>query len=413
MVAVIRSFSTLLLLVCLIHCQHAETVQQATYGVVRTDFEIAIPVTGTLKASKATPIQIPPQIRSSQTISWLAEESSKVKAGDIIVRFDSTQYEIQTEEVQNQIAKLDITTRETDRDLSMQRTAIKGQAQIVEQEKDVAKKYSPKDLSIFSKSEIIDAAIDLDFLEAKETYYSWKGGKFEQKADAEMGLLEVKRSSVNMRLEQAQEALNVLEIKAPHDGVFVIEKNWRGEPVRVGDRVWGGFKIGKLPDTSNLEVQGFVLESEASGLAEGLRVELALDAHPGFSYSGTVNMVSPLAKPRERRSPIKYFEVTIQLDETNLNHMRLGNRVKGNIFVEKQTNVIAIPNQAVFQETRNGEGEAQGPEQAYWVYVLNGKRPERRSVEVGKRSITRTVISSGLQEGERVFLSKPEWEETN
>ena len=59
--------------------------------------------------------------------------------------------------------------------------------------------------------------------------------------------------------------------------------------------------------------------------------------------------------------------------------------------------MITVPNQAIFVV----EGTT-------WVYVADGGGFDRRSVELGLRSVSRTVITEGLEEGEAIALVNPE-----
>jgi len=190
-----------------------------------------------------------------------------------------------------------------------------------------------------------------------------------------------------------------MEIKAPHDGLFIYERNWRGEEPRVGSNVWRGMKLGKLPDLTLLEAKTYVLESEAGGLKENLPASIVLDALPAVTYTGKVTTIDKIAKSigrEEEKSPLKYFEVKVTLDKTNPEVMKPGNQVKGFIFVRKQEDVIAVPNQALF--FNNGEA---------FVQVKRSSGTGKRPVEIGARSITRTVITKGLEEGEEILLANP------
>jgi len=194
-------------------------------------------------------------------------------------------------------------------------------------------------------------------------------------------------------VDQYREALNSLEIKAPHDGLFIYEKNWRGEKPRLGMTVWRGMKLGKLPDLNRMEAKVYALESEAAGLKSDLAAEVVLDAAPGETFSGKVTTIDSLAKPLERKSPLKYFEVKITLGTTDPQLMKPGSQVEAFIFVQQERDVISVPNQSL---TFN-EGQA-------YVNVKKSAGVEKRKVEIGARSLTRTIITKGLTEGETIFL---------
>jgi multidrug efflux pump subunit AcrA (membrane-fusion protein) len=69
----------------------------ATYTVAKTSFVRRVTAEGNLRAVKATRLVAP---RGSgrmgpMKIAWLATDGTVVKAGDVVVRFDSTEYDKQ------------------------------------------------------------------------------------------------------------------------------------------------------------------------------------------------------------------------------------------------------------------------------------------------------------------------------
>ena len=72
----------------------------------------------------------------------------------------------------------------------------------------------------------------------------------------------------------------------------------------------------------------------------------------------------------------------------------------GRRVVAEQDDAIAVPNQALFFE-----------EEKAFVNVKNGSGFEKRPVELGIRSLTRTVVSNGLEEGDKILLGTPPEEE--
>ena len=107
----------------------------------------------------------------------------------------------------------------------------------------------------------------------------------------------------------AARSLRSLRITAPHDGILVHERNWRGETPFVGDTVWPGQKIAEIPELSDLEAKVFVLEADGAGLEPGLGATVTIEGRPGEAHPAKVSRVEPLAKPRGWGSPVRYFEV--------------------------------------------------------------------------------------------------------
>jgi HlyD family secretion protein len=370
--------------------------------VKKGNFEIVISGVGQLEAVKATPISVPPQLRGRQTLAWLAAENSYVKVGETVARLDANWYNEQILNEEFDISKLNLEIQKKQIELEKEKSDLEGQVNITAIEKDLAGIYGAKDESIYSKNKILEDALDLEYLAVKSQHYEKKKIQLTEKARTELQLLQLKKRTHEVKLQQYQKSLGSLDIKAPHDGLFIYERNWRGEEPLVGSNVWGGQKLGKLPDLSLLEAKIYVLESDAGGLSENLPASIHLDASPSVNYTGKVTTIDKIAKAlgnNQEKSPMRYFEVRVTLDITDPETMKPGNQVKSLFFVQKQEDVIAVPNQALFYEKDKA-----------FVQVKHSNGTKKRPVEIGARSLTRTVVTSGLEEGEKILLANPQKE---
>ena len=134
-------------------------------------------------------------------------------------------------------------------------------------------------------------------------------------SSAERALGEIDAGKAQLKVQIAEKGLRSLRIPAPHDGLLVLERNWRGEVASVGDTLWPGQKVAEVPDLSKLEAKVFVLEADGAGSRQGQQARFAIEGRPGEEYEATVSRVEPLAKTRDWQSPVKYFETTLSLDE--------------------------------------------------------------------------------------------------
>lgn len=360
-------------------------------------FEIKIPAFGELQSVTSTPLATPPQLRGRQTIAWIAADNSMVKQGDAVVKLNTIYYVEQIKVEEANIAKINLEIDQKKRQMQKEKSDIQGQIGVTSIEKELADIFAARDERIYSRNKIIEDGIDLDYLKEKERHYKKKGTKLERKTQAELQLLLSKRKAVQTKLDQYKEAMNSLDIKAPHDGLFVIEKSWGGEKYRVGMDIWGGEKLGTLPNLDRMEAKLFVLESEASGLKDKLPVSLTIDLEPARNFSGRVIGIDTIAKPLDKESPLKYFEVKASLDITDKVLMKPGVQVKASILVNRREHVICVPNQALLFE----QGKS-------FVYVKTARSMKKKQVEIGERSLTRTVIVKGLAAGEKVLLGNPQ-----
>jgi hypothetical protein len=142
-----------------------------------------------------------------------------------------------------------------------------------------------------------------------------------------------------------------------------------------------------------MEVEAFVLEADAGGLAPGLSATVALEADPSTVYKATVKAVDSLAKPRIRDVPINYFSVTLSLERTDTSRMKPGQRARVTLMLDQQ-DALAVPRQTVFEkEGRNV------------VYLGSGF--EERAVKLGPSSPGLVVVEEGLREGDVIALRDP------
>ena len=86
-------------------------------------------------------------------------------------------------------------------------------------------------------------------------------------------IIEVEVQKAAESIRRAQKGLNALSLTAPHDGVLTIRRRGWGDTWRVGDVVYRTMSVADVSPVDNMEVEVFVLEAEAAGLAKGRKAE--------------------------------------------------------------------------------------------------------------------------------------------
>ena len=378
-------------------CARPASSAMAVLQVQKADFEVVLPAFGELQAAKSTPIVVSPESRFAlQTIAWMAPEYSMVKGGDVVIRLASTELPDLLRAEDAEVAKLRLEIAQKERQLEKEKSDLAGQISVTAIQRELADVYAARDETIYPRNKIIEDAIDLDYQKIRERYYEEERKQLEKRVAAELQLLQSKLAAHEVKIKQFRDQLSHLEIRAPHDGMLIIARQWNGEKYRVGMTAYSGLKLGALPDLTVMEAKVFVLESEASGLKEGLPVTLRLDYEPGRPFSGKVAGIDTIAKPLTEDSPLKYFEVRVGLEATEPRLAKPGVQVKASIFVEKLAGVIAVPNQAIVYEGDKA-----------FVMARSSRRFQRTPVETGARSLTRTVVTKGLADGAQILLGTP------
>lgn len=367
-----------------------------TYVVKSGDFVRTVTAEGNLKSAESTPLSPPRDLPGALKIAWLEKDGAPVSEGDVVVRFDPTDFEdalvagsVRSRNVENRMFGTGTSAQATRENL--QRDSA--QAQL---EWESAQNFQLTDEDIFSRRELIESMIDGDLALEKKEYAEDMIDVRQRLSRADRELLEIEKRKATLELDKAQKGLSALEIRAPHGGVVVFERDWRGELPTVGSTVWGGRAIAEIPNLDKMEAEVFVLEADAGGIAAGQKARVTLDSAPGRTFEGIVKRVDALARPRIRGVPVQYFGVIIEMDRTEPELMKPGARVNATIILEESENAIAIPRQALIEL----DGKTV-------VYRERGGKFEPVEVEVGSTSLGRAVVTSGLESGDRIALTDP------
>jgi len=365
------------------------------HEVRREQFVHRIHTEGTLVAAEATQLGPPPTSRRAMTIAWLAPDGSRVAEGDVVVRFDPSELEKNLEEGENEQAQTDsrISTQHVREDSAIRN--LERDADVAELELDYAREFQSRDPSIYSRVDMIESEIDEELAVERKDHAEDVREIRGELAQIELDLLAIERRKAEMKVQQAREGLEQLEVRAPHDGIFVLKKVW-GRTPEVGQSVWGGNAVAEIPRLEEIEAEVFVLEADAGGLETGLPAQVTLEAHPGEAFEGTVRQVDALAQPRFRNVPVQYFGVKVELARTDLAVMKPGQRVRAVLLLGERDDAITVPRQAIFAS----DGRTV-------VYARRGSAFEALEVEIGPASLGRVVIDAGLDAGEQVALFDP------
>lgn len=388
-----------MLLLALGGCGSETAPDGIAFTVVTDDFVVRVRAEGQLVAAESQPITLPPSVQMPMTLAWIVPDSTRVEAGDVVARFDGDTYLREQEKAAVEMSRLDLRRDSKSLELDSELNRIATGVREVELERELAERFPVLDERLYSRNEIIDALADLGFLEAQETFFRWREDNHARRSQAELGLLAAQREGHAQRHALQTSALEQLEVRAPSAGIVVRERNFWGELTEPGQVVFPGLAVARIPTPGAVEARVFVPESDASGLAVDQRVLLRLDALPGRPIQGRVSSVDTVASTRDRQSPVKYFGITVQLDEVDDAVMRIGNRISAEVIVAERRATLTVPVQALLED---GDGR--------WVQVVNGRSTERRAVSIGARSTTRVEITDGLQPGDRVALTRPAME---
>lgn len=369
-----------------------------TFVVAEDTLARRITAEGNLKAVKATPITVP---RSGgnmgmMKVAWLAPDGQHVKQGDVVVRFDRSQPEKKLRDGQ---ADLDAASARLAAEQVKGKVAVSARdtaATLAQQELEQTQQFQTKDREIYSRNQIIESEIDEKLATARKDHAEKTKQVERNLSRSKAGLIAVEQQKAKLAIQHAQKALESMEIRAPHDGLFVVARNWRGESRKVGDTLWPGQVVGELPLLEQMEAEVFVLEVDGSDLAEKLPAQIVIEARPELVFEGKIKLVDKLAKPRIDDVPVQYFAVTVELARTDPALMKPGQRVRATLQLD-EARALVVPRQAI----QNKDGKN-------FVYRRTARGDfESVAVELGAATSGRVAVTTGLVAGDQIALRDP------
>jgi HlyD family secretion protein len=370
-----------------------------TFVVTSADLERRVTAEGFLEAEKSTPISVPTEAQSGVKIGWLADDQSAVKQGDVVVMFDPTEFEETLRRGTDSATRSDNRIEKSTTGAAAVSRGLERDALFAQLELETARRFSRRDEDVFSRFERIESELDEALALERKEYADQVRGIRNDVARAERELLEIERRQAELKISQARSGLSALKVEAPHDGIIVLKRDWRGDVPTVGSTFWPGRPIAEIPALDSMKAEVFVLEADAAGIAAGQKARVVVESASQRSFAATVTRIDKVAKPRQRGVPVQYFGVTLKLDEHDGGVMKPGARVRASIELDSQKSSITIPRQAVFD--RKGEKIA---------WVRRGEEFVAVPVSITGATTGRFIIGGGLEPGDVVALTDPERE---
>jgi HlyD family secretion protein len=370
--------------------------------VRRVEFVDYVEIHGQVKALRSRTLFAPPSAGDLQILK-IAANGGKVKKGDVLVEFDASTLRQKTAQDQS---------------------ALKSAQAGIEQARAAARLKEEQDLTDSMKTRFDAEAARLD-ASKEEILSAIDGAEAKLKlADAERKHIEAEaklkadRSTAVADLASKQKkcdqaafdakqdelALASLTLRAPSDGVVVIQGNWRAAgpmsgptPFKAGDRAWPGAALIDLPDPSTLRIEGRIEEADRGRLRLSQSVNIRVDAVPDRTFTGKVDEISSTAStdfsggwPFPRN-----FTVGISLDSSDP-RLNQGMGAVARVAVDRVPNAIVIPGAAIFRKAGRTV-----------VYVRHGSRFDELPVQVARRSGDDALIAKGVDVGQQVALRDP------
>jgi multidrug efflux pump subunit AcrA (membrane-fusion protein) len=272
------------------------------------------------------------------TISFMAPEGRKVKAGMPILKFDPQQLMTQLRdksnalnEKQKQLEKQEIVAREV-----MAELRLKEQEAVADLDKARLKADIPVELLAnrdYKENKLLLKQAELTLVLRKAELE-----KEQRVQDTEITILKREIAVLDSEVAQFQGSVDSMTVKAASEGVVIHTVGHRNNKLEVGDNVWMGRRVMELPDLSQLQVHLEVPERESARIEVGQTVRFVVDAAPDEQFFGEIIELASVIHTKSRNQPARVFDATVSMKGPGLSIMRPGMSVSAEIYLDKDDN---------------------------------------------------------------------------
>ena len=372
----------------------SSTEQPRFASAERRDLVLSAEVSGELAAADFVAVT-PPAVTDvwNFKVTFLADEGSRVSAGQPVVGFDSSELMRSLEVKQNELAAAEADLAALEHEAAIARenerlAVAEAQAQLRKAQLLVDK---PEEMT--AARELAKARIDVEMAKELVAYLAVLHVAVAEQRRANINLLRDERDRAAQRIQELSDAIGRMKIAAPRDGTIIFESDHRGERVKVGDSVWRARRILAVASLEQLEGRGTVDEVDMAKLALDQAVVLRLEALPDEEFRGRLSRIAEGVGPKSHENPTRVVRVRFSLDETDPERMRPGMRFRGTIETGRIERALVVPEEAL---VFSAEGIS--------VLRRRGDDLEEVAVEIGARADGWVELKGGIEEGDEIAL---------
>jgi len=402
-----------------------ETGPVLTHAVTRGNLTFSVTEQGTLESAENTEIKC--QVRGENTIIWVIESGSIVKAGDELLRLDTLAIEDAIAECTKNAHLTRSGAERAQADVARAELAIpeylegRYRTELMNLEKTltIGKSSQLTAQNMLAHAETMAGRGYVSGLELQEKRFAVT------QADLQVGVTETEIKALTdftkaMEMETLQGDLNAAQaryaaeaerskmdaarrdlalaefdrcvIRAERAGLVIYPRaeRWKRTPdIEEGATVHQDQVLLLMPDLSKMQVKVGVHESIVKRVKPGMSAHVTI---PGRTMHGKVVTVARVTRPAIWWSGnVVKYDTIIKLP--SIPGLKPGMSAEVKIIVDQHEDVVTIPVTAVVES-------AQGA--FCWIQTADGT--ERRALELGDNDKDFAVVLAGLQPGESVVL---------
>jgi multidrug efflux pump subunit AcrA (membrane-fusion protein) len=387
-----RFMPDLLIMVLFLLTVSCNKKQGTGYTVLKGPFRQSVIETGELQAVNSSSLSMP-RINYiygyNFKIVGLAEHGKNVQKGDPVIEVDPSsvqKYIIEKgESLENEIASANKLKAQITNNLQDLKAQIRN-----EQASWEIKKLEMQSSAFETTGK--RKVIELEFRQSEIKLNKLKRNlELRPRLDSlDYRIQQIKVKQKENELKAAQETLNQMTVYSPLDGIFVIEKNYRtGQTIKVGDEVYLGNPVAKIPDIRTMKVNGIVLENDISKIKPGLNVVVRLDALPSVPFHGKIDFISKVCIEQESK---KVFLTSVLISESDP-RLKPGMTVSCEYITYEGEDEIYVPNNCILEENKH-----------FYLFTRRRGKIRKTEVKTGPSNNMYTIVSGDLRSGQALEL---------
>lgn len=350
-------------------------------------------LTGSLEAIEGAEIKVPRTREHRLQIQWLAPDGAMVAEGDTVLEFDNSSFTANLDQQRTALQRSRRTILQTralgearlrDAEAAVERARIG----LAKAEIDASVPASVRSRYDHRTYELAAAKAQTDYEKAVADLRSTTAA-----VESENRVGDEQYRKVERELAVAEEALEALVLRAPRDGIIVVDEHpWEDRKYQIGDTLFPGWTVLRIPDLDRLRVRAALSDVDDGSLEPGMPARCTPDIEPGLHIDGRISEITPIAREQRIFSERRGFDVTVEIG-SDFGEVLL---VPGmSVLVEVETHAaesLLIPRTAIDLSSE--------PPRAL---LRNGSWTQ---IEIGECSAQLCVLVSGLEEGARLAPTK-------
>jgi HlyD family secretion protein len=377
---------------------------------------------GQLQEYVSAPGQIEPKTkveiiaRVSASIQELPfKEGAHVKAGDVVVRLDSKEYESRLKNTEASFKAQQAQMEVTRAQISSRKAQLKGIAASLEQ----LKRDYQRQKQLLESHDISQSTFEQAQQKYDEMTSQYESSSEQLKAD-EMGLVVAGHNldSQKAQIDEAKEAIEYTIMRSPIDGIVTRINNEIGEMV-TGSMNYSGSLIMTIADLSKMLLVARVDEADVGKIRVGQETNIRVKAFWNLLYHGKVGYIALVdGEPANGNynnngsDSTKFYRTEI-LIEGDVGKLYTGLTADVDIFTNTYTGVLKVPSQAVLTRKfddllpeirdKNPLVDPNKTDVTVVFRSINNKTVVT-PVKIGPGDTTHIIIENGLKAGEKIII---------